>query len=97
MGWLTKDFECQECGLEFEETYKSSDRDQLECPNCACKELKVIILTAPAIGAFSAKNAEAQRESLMKRSAEDTQKQVDKEPERWGQQGIARRTKKIYG
>lgn len=97
MGWMSKDFQCLDCELEFEETFKSSERDQVECPHCFSRNLKVIILTAPAIGAFSAKSAEAQRESLMKRSAEDTQKQVDKEPERWGQQGIARRTKKTYG
>lgn len=96
MAWVKHDFQCTECELEFEEFYMRSQRDDVECPECGCKELKQLI-SAPNIAAFSLKDAEGRRQSLMKRSREHTQKELDKEPERFGQHGIERRTKKIMG
>jgi putative FmdB family regulatory protein len=96
MAWVTHDFECLDCLYVFEEMYKRSERDELECPECGSQNLKQW-LSAPNLDTFSMMSAEQRVHSMKKRSADHTQKQIDKEPERWGEQGLARRSKKIQG
>lgn len=94
MAYKSHDFLCEDCGHEFEEFYKKSERDQLRCPKCGSAELKTLISTAN-VATFSIMSPEMQRHSLMERSAKHTQKEIDKNPEKFGGAGLARRTKKI--
>ncbi len=96
MAWIIHDFECKKCQCIFEEMYKTADRKKIKCPNCGSRSLKQV-LTAANIAAFSIMSPEMKREHLKKRSADHTQKQIDKEPERWGSHGMARCSKKIQG
>lgn len=96
MAWVSHDFDCLDCEHVFEEMYRRHQRFDVACPECGSKRLTQLI-SAPNLAMFSIKSPEEKRESLKQRSAKHTQKQLDKEPERWGAQGIARRTKKIQG
>ncbi len=94
MAWVKHEFECEDCSHEFEELYKRSERDEVECPECESRNLKQLIST-PNVASFSLLDQDGRRQSLLKRSAEHTQKLIDKEPEKFkGGAGIARRTKK---
>ena len=94
MAWVTHDFECQDCGFEFEEMYKRDEFDQIECLECSGKNLKKL-LSSPGLGTFSMMNADQQRQSMINRSAKHTQKLIDKEPEKIKHgAGIERRTRK---
>jgi hypothetical protein len=68
--------------------------EDVECPECGSKELKQLI-SSPNLATFSMMSPEEKVASMKRRSAEHTQKQIDKEPERWGKAGIDRRTKKV--
>ncbi len=96
MAWVRHDFECKKCKHVFDELYIRSERKKVECPECGSKSLKQLI-SAPGIASFSMMSPEQKRDHLKKRSADHTQKLIDKEPEKWGQEGIARRSKKIQG
>lgn len=96
MAWVSHDFECSMCGHEFTEMYQRSQRDEVECPECGSKDL-IQLISAPNIAAFSIKSPEEKVASMKQRSRQHTQKEIDKEPERWGAHGIARRTKKVQG
>ncbi len=96
MAWKKDDFECSSCGNIFEELYKKDEIDDVYCLSCGCPEVTKL-LSCPNMQMMSAMTPEQQRETMMRRSAEHTQKQIDKEPERWGDAGMARRSKKIQG
>lgn len=94
MAWLTNDFKCEECGLIYEDTYKRGTESELECPRCGSDQLDRL-LSFPNLDTMSAMTPEQRIQIMKKRSTEHTQKQIDAEPERWGEAGFARRTKKI--
>jgi hypothetical protein len=91
MGWKIDDFACLSCEIVFEEMYK--DVLEVKCPLCDNEVEK--ILSATNIAAFSIMSPEQKRDSLMRRSAKHTQKEIDKNPEKWGREGIERASKKI--
>ena len=91
MVWKINDFECGDCGHIFEEMYRTDEF--VLCPECESTVVTKLI-SATNIGAFSAMSAEQQKQSLMHRSATHTQKQLNKEPERFGPEGVARAEKK---
>jgi len=96
MAWITHEFRCKECGEEFEVFYKREERDAVVCRVCGAADLQ-FLLSAPNIATFSIMSPEQKRDHLKQRSAKHTQRELDKEPERWGVDGIVRRTKKIQG
>lgn len=96
MAWVEHRFECVDCGHLFDEFYKRAERSDVICPSCGGQELTLVIV-APRIQSFSLLSPEQKTESMKRRSAEHTQKQLDKEPERFGAEGISRRSKKIQG
>ncbi len=96
MAWKTHEFQCSRCGHEFEEFYHTDSRPLLECPACFCMDL-VVLCSASNLATFSMMSGEQQIAHMKKRSSDHTQKQIDKEPERWGDEGMARRSKKIQG
>lgn len=96
MAWVTHDFQCDDCSHVFEEMYKRSEREQVQCPVCRSWDLTQL-LSAPRLQSFSMLTPAQKRESLKRRSAEHTQRQIDKEPEKWGEAGLARRSKKVQG
>lgn len=87
MGFHINDFSCLDCNNVFEEIY--SNIEEVKCGLCNSYNLEKK-LSVPNIGAFSAASIERKQEILKTRSAKDTQKQVMKEPERWGKEGIDR-------
>lgn len=92
MGWVTSDFECKDCGHEFEEFYYRQHQDDwadVECPACGGKDLTRLI-SAPNIAKFSIASPEQKASILKKRSEAHTAKEVAKTPEKWGQAGIDR-------
>lgn len=76
MGWKVKDFECQNCGHEWEELYK--DGEEIECPKCGSSNTKTK-LSAPGLGTFSMADAEGRKQILKKRSEEHTKTKAMKE------------------
>lgn len=96
MAWVKNDFECRECGVVFEELYKRSEEAAVVCIDCGSNNIAKL-LCAPALQTFSIMSPDQKRQHLLKRSAKHTQQQLDKEPEKYGAQGIERRTKKIQG
>jgi putative FmdB family regulatory protein len=92
--WKSDDFECGNCGAVFDEMYKADRMNEVQCPECGSFDLAKL-LAAPRLNAFSMMSPEHQRDSLMRRSRKHTQKEVDKEPERWGAAGVARSSRKI--
>jgi putative FmdB family regulatory protein len=94
MVWKKDDFGCDDCGAYFDELYKADELDDVVCPECGSYEVDKI-LSAPNLGTYSMMSPEHQKASMLKRSYKHTQKELDKEPERWGSEGKARATKKI--
>lgn len=82
-----RDYECTKCGAQWEDFVDQTDLSS-ECPHCGEKNKPV--LSAANIGAFSARSAEHRSEVLSKRSAEHSIKELRKEPEKWGEEGIRR-------
>lgn len=78
MGWIVKNFKCEDCGHEFEELYKSGDEEYVECENCGSTMTKPT-LCAPALGKFSMADAEGRKSILKKRSEDHTKKKAMKE------------------
>ncbi len=93
MGYKLHDFECKNCGREWEDLIDVGTAT-IECQGC--KEQVPPCLSVPKLGMFSMMDQTQTTESLKKRSREHTQKQIiDKSPEKWGAEGRRRRTKKI--
>lgn len=76
MGWKVKNFECQDCGHEWEELFK--DGDEIVCPECESKNTKAL-LSAPGLGRFSMADADGKKDILRKRSEEHTKKKAMKD------------------
>ncbi|NJL55422.1 hypothetical protein HC928_09715 [bacterium] len=77
MGWILKDFECSDCGAEFEELV-GEDTDVV-CPSCGSASVRQC-LSAPKPAAYSMMSKDAQAKCLRKRSREHTLKQLKKDP-----------------
>lgn len=86
MAWILDEFECP-CGFSGEELV---DRDcrQLTCPNC--DEVLFPTMTVPRLGAYTMASTEQRAEILKQRSYAHTKKELRKEPERFGDEGIKR-------
>lgn len=73
MGWKVKDFECQDCGHEWEELYK--DGEVIVCPECGSENTKQTV-SAPGIATYSMASPQQRNEILRKRSEAHTKKKV---------------------
>lgn len=88
MAWVVKDFECEACECVWEDLV-DRDNQVSVCPVCETESTKTLI-SCPNINTFGMKSA-AERSSLMKkRSEEHTRKELRKEPEKFGAEGIKR-------
>lgn len=87
MTWVTHDFVCETCGAVFEELYQRGE--PVECLVCGSQDLQKQ-LCAPNLAAFSMASQERKSEILRTRSEKHTAREVAREPEKWGQAGIAR-------
>lgn len=76
MGWKVKDFECQDCGHEWEELYK--DGEEIVCPECGSSKVEPLVC-APGLGTFTMADADGKKNILRKRSEEHTKKKAMKE------------------
>jgi hypothetical protein len=92
MGYKLVDLKCQKCENEWEDLV-SQDEGSL-CPKCT-EPGTVTTNMVINMGAYSMLTPEMRRESLKKRSDKHTQKHIDATPEKWGDAGIERRSKKI--
>lgn len=86
MGYKLHDFKCDDCGIEWEEL---SLDDTDVCAQCHKTVTKQIICTGN-MGGFSIRDADGQRQELLRRSAEHTHKELKKNPEKFGDLGKQR-------
>lgn len=86
MGWIIHDYEC-ECGWADERMVSRANRE-IQCPDCF-KKLSPC-LSVPNLGAYSMASTERKADILRQRSFKDTHKQLKKEPEKFGDEGIRR-------
>lgn len=91
MGWLIKDFKCNDCDHVWEEMYKTEEEGLVQCPACSSPNTEVDGISSPALGMYSIADAEGKKSILMKRSAEHTMKDVIKNADKFGEAGLARR------
>lgn len=87
MAWVVNDFECQDCGHVFEELYRP--QDIIICNKCTSEKVNKIVST-PKLAAFSMSTPEQKKEKLLKRSLEHTNKELSREPEKFGAAGKER-------
>ncbi len=81
------DFKCKACDCEWEDLVEPGEKSN--CKKCN-KPGKLQKLCLGKLGAFSIMDADGRRQSLLKRSAEHTLKELKKEPEKFGPEGIKR-------
>lgn len=91
MSWVVYDFECEECGNIWNDLVKR-DNIESECPECKHVTANKLFPT-PALATMAMKTPEERSAVMAKRSAEHTQKELRKEPERYGPEGIKRARK----
>lgn len=88
MAWISKDFECKECGHMWEDLYKRGE-PPTECPECGSKDMGAM-LSAPALATFSMSTPAAKETILRARSEAHTKKLVRQNAEKWGDEGKKR-------
>ena len=79
------EFNCENCSNVWEDLVEEKESS---CPEC--KQLSTTTSLSINLGAFSMLSPAAKAESLKRRSAEHTHRELKKEPERFGQAGIDR-------
>lgn len=87
MGFKLYDFECPSCSNSFEELVDSGS-STCPCPVCGTEAIRT--LSIPKLGLFSMADQSRRSEILRKRSEEHTLKELRKEPEKFGDEGIRR-------
>lgn len=91
MAYKLYDFYCPDCDEVWEDLV-----DEPKCVHTCGKECTPT-LSVPNLGTFSMMSPEQKKAHLQKRSQEHTQKQIiDKQPEKWGAEGVKRATKRRY-
>lgn len=90
MGYKLYDFQC-ECGWEGEDLVEAGVT-VTPCPNCGVGYAEKVI-SIPNLGTFSMADAATQASMLKKRSEEHTTKELRREPEKYGAEGVARARK----
>lgn len=76
MGWIVKDFRCNDCSHVFEELHKRGQEDEVECPECGGNNCEIDGISSPALGIYSMADAAGKKEILKKRSFQHTQKKA---------------------
>lgn len=76
MGWIVRDFVCENCGHEWEDLLNGEDHSK--CPKCGTVNRYTI--SATPIAAYSARSPENRAEVMRKRSEEHTKKWMKKDP-----------------
>ncbi len=92
MAFKLFDYACFGCDHEYEELVDAKDTNA-RCPECGHDNIPC--LSVPKLGMFSMMDQTQRTEHLKQRSAKHTQTLVDKNPEKWGNAGLERRTRKI--
>ena len=88
MGLKLHDFECDDCGEQWEELV-DNDNPADPCPVCGVTCQPEHFLNATPLAAYSMMTAGEKDDCLKKRSVKHTQEQIiDKEPEKWGNLSI---------
>ena len=85
MSWIMRDFECK-CGEAFEDLLDNRDEQEALCPACGVLCGYIPISPVP-LKSFSLMNEDDRRRSMLKRSADNTLKQIKSEPEKHGDLG----------
>lgn len=88
MSWVVKDFECERCGCVWEDLVKRNDQVS-DCPECNALSTKTVI-SCPNVNTFGMKSPAERSAAMKKRSEDHTKKELRKEPERFGAEGIKR-------
>lgn len=88
--YKVNDFECYSCSIVWEDLVKEGETSK--CPKCESVGDKIKINTIK-LGAFSMRSPEERKKELKRRSEEHTLKELRKEPERFGVEGIQRARK----
>lgn len=93
--WIMLDFMCPLCFNQWEDMVDKTEivSTCTECGSGVTKEHS--LMPSPAIAAFSLKDAAGRAETLKKRSSEHSQKELDREPEKFGGLGISMAKQKI--
>lgn len=80
------DFYCKICDLEWEDL---TDDGLSVCPFCDTETTRLVQCTGK-LAAFSLLSQDGKRQEMLRRSAEHTAKELKKEPERFGAEGVKR-------
>ena len=80
------DFQCSQCNYKWEDLV---DDDISTCQKCNTETTRLKVCSGQ-LGRFSIKNPDERREELMKRSADHTLKELRKNPEKFGPEGVRR-------
>jgi hypothetical protein len=80
------EFYCEECDREWEDL---TDDETSICEQCNTKTERQKICSGK-FGAWSVMDEDGRRQSLLRRSAEHTAKELRKEPEKFGPEGVRR-------
>lgn len=91
MGWMVKNFVCNDCGCEFEDLYKTGEEDEVECPECEKQNCSIDGISSPTLSTYEMADKDGKAAILMKRSADHTKKQIMKDADRFGGHGMQRR------
>lgn len=91
MAYIIRDFECGNCGAEWDDLVDKNDQTS-ECPECGTVAEKPV-LSAPALATFSMMSPAQRAAHLKQRSEKHTNKEIAKEAEAFGEVGIQRARK----
>ncbi len=80
------DFKCEDCNREWEDL---SDDETSPCSECGVITTKLVQCTGN-MGGYSILDDDRKRQMMLTRSAEHTMKELKKNPEQFGEEGIKR-------
>lgn len=86
MSWIMRDFEC-ECGESWEDLLDNREPQESNCPACE-RITQCVPISATPLKSFSMLDKDAQRQQMLKRSADHTLKEIKSTPEKHGDIGI---------
>ncbi len=88
MAYKLHDFECEDCGIQWEDLV-DTEEEVSPCQQCGEFCRPEHFLTATPLLAYSMMDAQGRDDCLAKRSVKHTQEEIiDKEPEKWGNLSI---------
>lgn len=80
------DFYCDSCDLEWEDLVEGVVSNCSKCNN----EVPKLRICSGQLASFSLRDPDSQRQELLRRSADHTQRELKRNPEQFGPEGVRR-------